>query len=49
MSKNKFDFRHMEFDDMDEYEGEELIKKNQRRINNIPQKHLDKVEKSRRG
>jgi hypothetical protein len=44
MSKVKFDFRRIDFDDMDDYEGEELIKKDQRRRSNIPQKHLDKME-----
>jgi hypothetical protein len=48
MSKNKFDYRHMDFDDLDDYESEELIKRDKRRINNIPQKHLDKVEKNKR-
>jgi len=44
MSHNRFDFRRMDFDDMDDYEGEEQIRRTNRK--DIPQKHLKKVVKS---
>lgn len=45
MSKSKFDFRRMDFDDCDEYEDEQKIKRDVKRINNLPEKHLKKVVK----
>jgi len=45
MSKVKFDFRRIDFDDTDDYESDGTIKKDERRRSDLPKKHLDKVHK----
>lgn len=44
MSKGKFDFRRIDFDDIEDYEHEEQIKHPHRQTKDIPAKHLKKVQ-----